>query len=44
MKIISFRSVLLIDIGGINIRSATADIGSNEIKNVKTKIRFLGFI
>ena len=28
-------SVLLIDIGGTNIRSATADIGSNEIKNVK---------
>ena len=29
------ESVLLIDIGGTNIRSATADIGSNEIKNVK---------
>ena len=28
-------SVLLIDIGGTNIRSAIADIGSNEIKNVK---------
>ncbi len=29
------ESVLLIDIGGTNIRSATAYIGSNEIKNVK---------
>ena len=29
----SDKKVLLIDIGGTNIRTATADIGSNEIKN-----------
>ena len=29
----SDKKVLLIDIGGTNIRTATADIGSNEINN-----------
>ena len=29
----SDKKVLLIDIGGTNIRTATAEIGSNEINN-----------